>query len=126
MCPDTVDQVIDDVVDEVRQTAAALPAATSRLLPVGLLLIDQLTRATPEGRGRPLHRLERADARVVLEAAMSGRSVVPAQLVLPFRSLAVAAYYDHPAVRLSLGYTPEAWIEQVTARRLRDYAGELE
>ena len=114
------------VVDEVQAMIDALAPGSARAITAGLAALDQLTRLTRVARGRPFRRLGVAEARAVLASALEGRAgPVPMALVVPLRTLVVSAYYDHPEVRRSLGYTPESWIGEVTARRLRLHAEDL-
>ncbi len=125
VCPEPVEPVLDDVLDEVDLMIGALPPMSARVLGAGLVALDQLTRFTRAGRGRPFRRLPTEDQRALLEAVLAGRrSAVPVQVVVPLRTLVVTAYYDHPEVRRALGYTPESWVTEAVSRRLRILGGD--
>jgi hypothetical protein len=119
VCPEPVEPVLEDVLAEAQLMIDALPPLSARAMGTGLVALDQLTRLTRLGLGRPFRRLRLDEQRALLEGVLGGkRSAIPIQLVVPLRTLVVAAYYDHPEVRRSLGYTPEAWVADATARRL--------
>jgi hypothetical protein len=113
-CPPTTPETLDRVVADVRRHIACLPRAARLAIPVGLWLFNW-------GRPRRFTRLdgERADA--CLARVLAERTGPVAVVVRLVKGLTVLYYYEQPEVAAAMGYRPDAYIAEVTARRTASY-----
>jgi hypothetical protein len=127
VCPPRL--VEDDLTETLRRDfdrhLRCLPPAARRAASPALYLFDQGARLRPATRGRRFVRLddERADA--YLRDVLYGRSGPVATMIRLVKSLLVFCYYDLPEVKAGLGYEPDAYIAEVSARRLTLHGPEI-
>lgn len=117
--------VADAVVAHVGQTMATVPRLLLRGLYAGLAVYDLGARIHPGARGRPAHALAGDVAERYFESWLHGPTPIHRQLASRITQMMVLAYYEQPAVLARLGYTPGAWIDEVTRRRLKVYGDDV-
>jgi hypothetical protein len=122
--PEDQAAVRSDVVDDVASHIACLPPLGRRAIGPALFLFDQLARARTGGRR--FVRLDDDRARAHLERVLTERSGPVAIVVRLVKGLLALYYYERPAVAARLGYAPDAYIAEVSARRLRLYGEQIE
>jgi hypothetical protein len=123
--PDLVELgLMPDLLREFELQLRCLPAGARRLVAPTLRLFNQSARLRPGGRGRSFARLEDARADAYLRAMLDGRGALPDAVRL-VKSLVVMCYYELPPVKQRLGYRPEVYIGEVSARRLARYGAQI-
>jgi hypothetical protein len=124
--PDAVELgVEDDVVDHVGMTMSTVPPILLRGLYAGLGVYDLGARIYPAARGRRAHKLTGEVAEQYFHSWLHGPTLIHRQLATRVMQMMVLAYYEQPAVLDKLGYTPGAWIDDVTRRRLKLYGDDI-
>jgi hypothetical protein len=124
--PDAVELgVEDDVVDHVGMTMSTIPALLLRGLYAGLGVYDLGARIFPAARGRRAHQLGEEIGEQYFHSWLHGPTLLHRQLATRVMQMMVLAYYEQPAVLARLGYTPGAWIDEVTRRRLTLYGDDI-
>jgi hypothetical protein len=113
-----------DVVDDVASHIACMPALGQRTIGPALFLFDQLARA--RSGGRRFLRLDDDRARAYLEHVLTERSGPVAIVVRLVKGLLALYYYERPIVAARMGYAPDAYIAEVSARRLRLHGEQIE
>ncbi len=114
-----------EVAHAVGEALQPFPAHLRGGLLAGLATFEQSTRARPSSRGRPFSRLP-LDAAERAFAAWWHSPIFPVrQWAKGIKGLVALAYWDHPTVRQSIGFHPEAWIAHVAQRRQGDYAADI-
>lgn len=117
--------VEDDVVAHVGATMATIPEVLLRGLYLGLGVYDQGSRVFPAARGKRASQLTGDAADAYFQSWLHGPTVIHRQLATRVMQMMALAYYEQPAVLARLGYTPGAWIDQVTRRRLQVYGDDV-
>jgi len=117
--------VEDDVVAHVGSTMAAIPPLLLRGLYTGLGVFDLGARIYPAARGRRAHQLTGEVAEAYFHSWLHGPTVLHRQLATRVMQMMVLGYYEQPAVLARLGYTPGAWIDDGTRRRLKVYGDDI-
>ncbi|MBP6633041.1 MAG: hypothetical protein KA297_26715 [Kofleriaceae bacterium] len=123
VCPPRAAELglLDDVTRHVAAQIGAIPPLMRRGLEAGLVTYDQGARLYPPARGRAAHRLP-ADVHARYFATWQhGPTPIHRQLARAIKQLIAMSCYEQPAMLADLGYTPAAWIDQVTRRRLAVY-----
>lgn len=120
VCPPEVERlgVVDAVVDHVALSMRAFPAPVRQALLLGLTTYELSAAAWPRARGRTASRLPRERAAAWFAFWWRSPLAPQRELVKAVKGLLAIAYYEQPAVQAELGYTPQAWIDTVKARRL--------
>lgn len=113
-----------DLLQDFDLQLACLPAGARRIVSPTLRLFNQSARLRAGGRGRSFMRLDDGRADAYLRTVLDGRGALPDAVRL-VNSLMVMCYYELPAVKDRLGYRPEAYIAEVSARRLASYGSEI-
>lgn len=126
ICPPEAAPLADDIVAHVALTMGALPAGFRRALVVGLHGYDRLAIAWAPGRGRRAHALPPELAERYYDSWEHGPTPAHQQLAKGVGQLLKLACYEQPAMLAAIGYTPAAWIEQVSRRRLATYRDDIE
>jgi hypothetical protein len=124
ICPPEVVELglVDGVVDHVAGTMSTLPPLFLRGLHAGLRTYDHGARLRYL---RPAHRLTGEAAERYFQSWLHGATIVQRQLAMRLRQMMAMAYYEQPAVLDRMGYTPQAWIDDVTRRRLAVYGEQV-
>jgi hypothetical protein len=124
-CPPQLLQrdLMPDLLREFDLQVACLPVAVRRVVPLTLLVFDQAARLG--GRGRRFVRLDDARADAYLTRVLGRRRGALSAGVRLVKGLVVMCYYELPAVKAQLGYRPEEYIAQVSARRLARYGPDI-
>lgn len=113
------------IVDHVALTMSAVPPLFRRGLVLGLTTYDLAAMVWPAARGRRAHRLPPELAERWFERWERGLTPVERELTHAVGQLLKVGCYEQPAMLARLGYTPQAWIEQVTRRRLQVYGDDI-
>jgi hypothetical protein len=114
-----------DIVDHVGLTMSVVPPLFRRGLVLGLTTYDVSALAWLPGRGRRAHQLSPALATRWFERWEHGITPVQRELVKAVAQLLKFGCYEQPAMLDRLGYTPQAWIDKVTRRRLQVYSDDI-
>lgn len=113
------------IVDAVERQLAAMPSAMRRAVLAGLVAYDLGAIASLAGRGRRAHKLSPPRAARYFESWRHGPTPLHQQFGKALAQLLAMATYEQPEMLASIGYTPTAWIQEVSARRLRVYGDDL-
>ncbi len=126
-CPPEIEEfeLVDEVVDHMELSMGALPAVARGGLVAGLTAFEHAARLWPPGRGRRFSKLSRELALRYFLAWRHGTRLQH-EFIKGTKGLLCLGYYEMPAAKQSIGYTPEAWIETVTRRRLEVYSDAIE
>lgn len=122
-CPLTVldrPGLVDDVVAGVDAICSAIPPLMSWAAAFALAAIE----APRPGRRTRFSRLPAHDAAIEVERLLTA-GPPRSEVYGPVFDLIVMAYYDQPEVKLSLGYDPDTWTEQMAARRQAEWGDEI-
>jgi hypothetical protein len=127
ICPPEVAElgIEDDVVEHVGATMTTVPPLLLRGLYLGLGVYDLGARVYPPARGKRAHKLTGEIADGYFHSWLHGPTLIHRQLATRVMQMMVLGYYEQPAVHARLGYTPNAWIDEVTRRRLRVYGDDI-
>jgi hypothetical protein len=124
-CPPDIDELglVDAVVDHCELSLRSLPP----LIRTGLVSMLAVYEhgARPVHGGRPASALPYDQAHRWFERWRKNRLLPLREWVKGAKGLLCMAYYEQPAVKQKIGYTPEAWIEKVKRKRLLVYADEI-
>jgi hypothetical protein len=124
-CPPADRAVVrSDVVDDVARHVACLPPLGRHAIGPALRLFDQLARF--RGGGRRFVGLDDERARAYLGHVLTVRGGPVAIVVRLVKGLLALYYYERPVVADRLGYAPDAYIAEVSARRLREHGAQIE
>ena len=124
--PDAVELGVEDaVVDHVGMTMATIPPVLLRGLYAGLRVYDLGARVYFPARGRRAINLTGEVADAYFHSWLHGPTLLHRQLATRLLQMMALAYYEQPAVLDRLGYTPGAWIDEVTRRRLKVYGDDI-
>ncbi|MEZ4404574.1 MAG: hypothetical protein R3B06_31425 [Kofleriaceae bacterium] len=126
MCPPEAWPLADAIVAHVGLTMGALPTPFRRALVTGLYGYDALALAWAPGRLRRAHQLPPDLAERYYLSWEHGPTPAHQQLAKGVGQLIKLGCYEQPAMQAALGYTPAAWIERVTRRRLEVYRDDIE
>jgi hypothetical protein len=118
-------QLMPALLAEFERQLACLPAGGRRMVGPTLLLFNQAARFGGRGRGRSFVRLDDRRAEAYLAKVLHRRKGALAGAVRLIKGLVVMCYYELPDVKAQLGYRPEEYIAQVSARRLATYGPEI-
>jgi len=124
-CPDRGSGLDDDLIAHSERTLGGAPRHIRLALTAGVATYDLAAIAYPGVAMRPAHLLSEGEHRRYFEAWWHSPLVVQRELVKALKGFLGLAYYEHPEVQRRLGYTPDAWIEVVKARRLRTYSAAI-
>jgi hypothetical protein len=103
---------------EVSRFLDALPGHARAGLIAGLLLFEESARLDPRSLGRPFSRLSPAAQERHFQAWCHG----PRRHVIRLIKMAVAfGHWELPEVKAAMGYHPERFIAEVSARRLESW-----
>jgi hypothetical protein len=125
VCPPELvgQQLMPDLVREFEAQLACLPGAVRGIVGPTLRTVNQTARLG--GGGRTLRRLDPATADAYLSRVLQPGRGPLSEAVRLVKGLVVLCYYELPAVKAQLGYHPEAYIAEVSARRLARYGAEI-
>lgn len=110
--------IVDDIANHMGEMMAALPTVMRQGMVAGIITYDLGAIAFGPHRGKRAHQLSVADGTQYFESWLHGPTPIHKQLGKAFMQLLNLGYYEHPKVQAAIGYTPAAWIDQVTKRRL--------
>lgn len=118
-------QLMPDLLREFELQLACLPPAVRRAVPPILLVFDQAARLRAGGGFRRFVRLDDTRADAYLRSVLDRRDGALPGAARLVKSLVVMCFYELPAVKAQLGYRPEEYIAQVSARRLASYGPDI-
>jgi hypothetical protein len=119
-------ELAGEVAHGAQLSMRAFPAPARMALIAGMRTYDEGGRLYPDGSGHPARRMEPEAAAGYFESWWSSRLGVQRNFAKGIKGLIVLAYCEIPAVKEALGYTPEAWIEDVKRKRLSIYKVDIE
>ncbi|HEX9515545.1 MAG TPA: hypothetical protein VF940_05140 [Streptosporangiaceae bacterium] len=127
VCPPEIPtgDLVAGLLEEFELLLGALPAGLRWLIPGWLVAFDQGARAYPRARGRRFVRLPDAEADAYFRAVLARRRSGLSTSVQRIKGLIIMCYYELPEVKEQLGYQPDAYIAEVTQRRLATYGTEI-
>jgi hypothetical protein len=127
LCPPDAEQlgIVDDIANHMGEMMAALPAIMRQGLIAGVLTYDIGAMAFGPSRGKRAHQLDVSDGGRYFDSWLHGPTPIHSQLAKTFMQLLNLGYYEHPTVQAAIGYTPAAWIDKVTKRRLTVFQNEI-
>jgi choline dehydrogenase-like flavoprotein len=108
-------ELADALLADFDALLGVLRAGARRLLRAGLTAFNQGSRLYPPARGRKFAALSDDRAEAYYLAVKRGRLGPGLQLI---KGLVVFSYYELPSVKEQLGYRPDAYIADVSRRRL--------
>jgi hypothetical protein len=117
-------QLMPALLAEFERTLACLPAGARRAVGPTLILFNQAARFRG-GRGRSFLRMDQRTAEAYLSQVLRRRKGALAGATRLVKGLVVMCYYELPEVKAQLGYRPDEYIAQVSARRLATYGPEI-
>jgi hypothetical protein len=125
-CPPEVRRAgrVEGLLRELDLMLGALPSAARRLVPLALVGFDQAARLYPRARGRRFTRLGDEAAEAYLAAVLGSRVAGLAAMFQRVKGLVVMCYYELPEVQAELRYLPDAYIAEVSKRRLARYGAD--
>ena len=127
VCPPDADELglAPAIVDHAELTMGALPALFRAGLLAGLTTYDQLARVWPAARGKAAHDLPlHLRSRWYLRW-LGGLTPMQREFAKAVKQILVLGHYEQPEIQERLGYTPQAWIDQVKKRRLEIYRDDI-
>lgn len=113
--------IVDDIANHMGEMMAALPGLMRQGMIAGIITYDFGAMVFGPSRGKRAHQLSVAAGTQYFETWLHGPTPIHKQLGKAFMQLLNLGYYEHPRVQAELGYTPAAWIDQVTKRRLTKF-----
>ncbi len=124
-CPPEVEPqgLVDAVVDHVELSLGSLPPLIRGGLLAMLLVYDNGAR--PLHGGRPASALPYEQGHAWFQRWRRSPALPLREWVKGAKGLLCMAYYEQPAVKQAIGYTPEAWIEKVKRKRLAVYGEDI-
>jgi hypothetical protein len=122
-CPPEIVELglVDPVVDHVELSMRSLPDLFRAGLVAGLTSYELLSRAVPRNRGRSASSLDRERATRYFEMWRTSRIGLQREMIKGVKGLLCMGYYEQPAAKETIGYSPEQWIAKVKRRRLAVY-----
>ena len=126
-CPPEIEELdlVDDVVDHMGLSMGSLPELFCRGLVVGLTTYELGARLVPGNGGRAASQLDPDRALRYFQLWRKSPLMPQRELIKAVRGLLCMAFYEQPAAREQIGYTPEQWIDKVKRKRLAVYADEI-
>ncbi len=127
VCPPEIrtGNLVADLLAEFELLLGALPGGLRWLIPGWLVAFDQGARVYPRARGRRFVRLPDVEADAYIRAVLAWRSSGLATSLQRIKGLIIMCYYELPEVKEQLGYRPDAYIADVSRRRLTSYGTEI-
>lgn len=119
------DALTDTVVDGVDEILATFPPHLRWGLLLGLTVFEFSARLWPSAGLRPFSRVPAPAALRIFSAWWHSPVFAIRQWAKGIKSLVALVYWDHPQIRERIGFTPEAWIAKVAARRLASYGPQI-
>jgi hypothetical protein len=124
VCPPATAELglAQDIVARVEASMQALPVHLRAGLLAGLSAYEAGALADPRHLGRPASALPKDRGVRYFERWWHSPLAPQRELAKGVKGLLCLACYETPEMKSSIGYTPEAWIERVTAQRLVRHA----
>lgn len=107
------------IVDRVEASMQALPGHLRAGLLSGLYAYESGALLDPRHLGKPASALRGARATRYFERWWHSPLAPQRELAKGVKGLLCLACYETPEMKRAIGYTPEAWLEQVTSARGR-------
>ncbi len=123
ICPPEANPLADAIVDHMELTFGATPIVLRAALATGFTTYDAL--ALPRYRKRA-HKLTATDAERYYESWVHGVTPVHKQFAVMLNQLMSMSCYEQPEMMRAIGYHVDAWIEDVTKKRLTVFADDIE
>lgn len=128
VCPRVPDprKLAAEINAHVELSMRAFPGPARTALIAGLRTYDEGARLYPPTRGRPARDLDGELGGRYFASWWRSSIGLQREFARGVKGLICLAYYETQTVKDHIGYTPEAWIKQVTARRLEVYSDAIE
>ena len=126
-CPPEIrtGNLVADLLADFELLLGALPAGLRRLISGWLVAFDHGARVYPRARGRRFVRLPDVEADAYFRAVLARRRSGLSTSLQRIKGLIIMCYYELPEVKEQLGYRPDAYIADVSRRRLTSYGTEI-
>jgi hypothetical protein len=123
ICPVEAVPLSDAIIDHVEATIDSSPRLLHHGMPAGLLAYDLQALAA---YGQRAHKLVGEAAERYYTSWEHGLTPMHVQLARGLNQLMSMACYEQPEMKTRVGFHVEAWVEDVTKKRLRVYSKEAE
>lgn len=117
--------IVDDVVHHAELSIASFGPLFRSSLVAGTLTYDDSARFWPPARGRRATALGPELSARWFRTWWKSPLGIQREFARGVKSLLCLGYYEMPAVKEKLGYTPDAWIERVKRYRLQVYQDDI-
>ena len=117
--------LVEHVVDHVELSMRAMPTAVRAALLSGLAGFELGALAWPGHLGRRFSQLGDDQAERYFRFWWASPIGLLHEFAKGAKGLVCLAYYEMPQVKAQLGYTQDAWIAKVKARRLEVYGADI-
>jgi hypothetical protein len=127
ICTDEASELglVDEVVDHVELMMRSFPGFLRFSLIAGTAVFELLAMVFPSSLLRPFSRLPRAKQEKYFKMFWDSKFQLFRQLAKGLKAPIAMGYWENPVISKRMGYTPEQWIAEVSARRQRDYAKDI-
>ncbi len=124
VCPTQPDigPLLGKISHHTELSIRAFPTPVRIALLAAMSTYDLAARLFPSTRGTPARNLRGVVAAQYFKSWWDSKLAPRREFSRGFKGLICLAFYEMPAVKEHLGYTPEAWIKKVTHTRLTTYA----
>ena len=119
-------ELIPEIAHHTEMSLRAFPTPARLALLTGLRTYDEGARLFPPSRGRSARSLEGEVAERYFASWWRSPLELQRTFAKGLKGIVCLAYYETAPVKAHIGYTPEAWIEKVTKRRLAVYSADIE
>ena len=128
VCPSGAQELrlADAITAHVGAQLAAFPLLIRRGFLLGMAVYDQSARAAAGHRGQPAHRLSQQQQLEYFHRWQHSPSPVHRRWADAAKRLLTMACYEQPELLARLGYSPKAWVDKVTRRRLAQYRSDID
>jgi hypothetical protein len=122
VCPDHPAPPAQHVLADFEESLASMPSALRAALVTGMLSYEYLAVAWPTVVPLPASRLSLVQGRRYFAAWWNSPLLLQREFARGVKGLLCLNYYEQPAVREFLGYTPKSWLKKVSTKRLSLYS----
>ena len=128
VCPPDPDpnQFAGEIGHHTQLSLRSFPAPARAALLAGLKTYDEGARVFLPAGGKPARDLDREVGGRYFASWWRSPIGVQRTFAKGIKGIICIAYYELPAVKAAIGYTPEAWIESVKKRRLAVYKEDID
>ena len=126
-CPPEIEALglVDAVVDHLELSMRALPEVVRVGLIAGVTGYELASMAWPGHWGRPASKLNRDQAIRYFNGWHKSPIRLQREFIKGIKGLLCMGYFSLPEVKELIGYTPDAWVDQVKRKRLATYGDDI-